>query len=622
MNRQFPLLACLVGVLCGCDAPDAGAPEPPPAGAAPQPVAETPAPSAAEATPSTVAHNAYFGDLHVHTRYSFDAFLFGTLTSPDDAYRFAKGEAIPHPGGFDIQLDEPLDFYAVTDHAFYLGMFWAWRNPSHPDANDPEVSRCAGASTHAERGAAFRDCFDILAEKGRSEDSLSAWQDIQAAAARHNDPGAFTTFIGYEYTSSRDGNLHRNVFYRGAEAPPLPFSRLDSLNPEDLWSWMDEQRANGIDAIAIPHNANGSNGNMFDLVKFAGEPLDAAYAEQRMRNEPLVELTQIKGTSDTHPFLSPNDEWADFEIFPYQIATWAKSRPQGSYVREAWLNGLTMEADNGFNPYLFGIVGASDTHNSGERFDESKYVSKVGLLDSEPTARGSVPLADGGFREAYNRFFGASGLAGVWAPENTRDAIFDAFRRKETFATSGPRMKVRFLAGYFDDSLAAAPDLLERAATTGVVQGGELAAHGEGAPAFIAWATADPKGTRLQRLQIIKGWVEDGRAQERVYDVACSDGLQADSASHRCPDNGAEVNIDDCSVTQGVGAGELRALWRDPEFDPAVRAFYYVRALENPTCRWSTWDAVRAGTTPRPDLAATIQERAWSSPIWVAPAGG
>ena len=572
------------------------------------------------ASADTHAKTALFGDLHVHTRYSFDAFLFGTMTTPDDAYRFAKGDVIPHAGGFDIQLDRPLDFYAVTDHAFYLGMFSAWADPEHPDADDPGVLECVQASTPAERGVAFRSCFAVLAAKGREEDSRSAWQAIQDAAERHNDPGSFTTFIGYEYTSSRNGNLHRNVFYRGSDAPPLPFSRLDSLNPEDLWAWMDAQRNDsGIDAIAIPHNANGSNGNMFDLVKFAGEPLDDAYAEQRMRNEPLVEITQIKGTSDTHPFLSPNDEWADFEIFPYQIASWAKSRPQGSYVREAWLNGLAMEATDGFNPYRFGVVGASDTHNSGERFDEGKYVSKVGLLDSEPERRGSVPLAEGnGFREVYNRFFGASGLAGVWAPENTRAAIFDAFRRKETFATSGPRIKVRLLAGDFDDELADAPDLLVRASATGVPQGGELTAP-DGSPAFLAWAAADPEGTRLQRLQIVKGWVEDDRSRERVYDVACADGLEVDAESHRCPDSAATVDLADCSTTPNVGAGELRALWRDPDYDADAHAFYYVRVLENPTCRWSTWDAVRAGTTPRADLPTTIQERAWTSPIWVVP---
>ena len=296
------------------------------------------------------AKNAYFGDLHVHTRYSFDAFLFGTATSPDDAYRYAKGETIPHAAGFDLRIDSPLDFYAVTDHAFYLGMFWAWAQPDHPDAANPDVRKCAHANTVDERAYAFRNCFDTLGEHGRREDSLTAWRDIQAAAERHNDPGTFTTFVGYEYTSSNPGNLHRNVFFRGSEAPVLPFSRLDSLNPEDLWAWMDVQRAAGMDAIAIPHNPNGSDGGMFDSATFEGEPLSAAYADLRMRNEPLVEITQVKGTSDTHPFLSPDDEWADFEIFPFQVASWSKSRPRGSYVREAWMNGLAMEASDGLQP--------------------------------------------------------------------------------------------------------------------------------------------------------------------------------------------------------------------------------------------------------------------------------
>ena len=573
-------------------------------------------------TATAQTKTALFGDLHVHTRYSFDAYLFGTLTSPDDAYRFAKGEAIEHAGGFDIQLDRPLDFYSVTDHAFYLGMFWAWRDAQHPDASDEEIHACAHATTSAERAAAFRGCFPVLDEKGRRDDSLAAWTDIIAAAERHNAPGKFTTFIGYEYTTTAEdgGNLHRNVIYRGSEAPELPFSRLDSRNPEDLWDWMDAHRDNdGIDAIAIPHNANGSNGHMFELTTFEGDPLDEAYADQRMRNEPLVELTQIKGTSDTHPFLSPNDEWADFEIFPYQVASWRKSRPQGSYVREAWLNGLALEASDDLNPYLFGVVAASDTHNSGERFDEDKYVSKVGLLDDEPTERGSVPLSDGGFRETYNRFFGASGLAGVWAEQNTREAIFDAFRRKETFATSGPRMKVRLAASYdFKADMLDTADFLADA-DSAVVQGGELALRGEGTPSFLAWATADPEGTRLQRLQIIKGWNDANGGHEQVFDVSCSDGLEVDPETMRCPGNGAEVDVTDCSITEDVGAGELMAIWQDPDFDPSVRAFYYVRVLENPTCRWSTWDAVRAGTAPRLDLAQTIQERAWSSPIWVKP---
>jgi hypothetical protein len=568
--------------------------------------------------------NAYFGDLHIHTRYSFDAFLFGTKTTPDDAYKFARGEPILHPGGFEIQLDRPLDFYAVTDHAFYLGMWSAMEQPTHPLHNDPDAQTFLGATTVAERGRAFRTAYQFLNNNFNLVDVKSAWSEIQASANRNYEPGKLTTFIAYEYTSSRDGNLHRNIIYRGDAAPNVPYSRLDSLNPEDLWTWMDAQRAMGFEALAIPHNANGSNGNMFQMTRFDGSAMDADYAIQRMRNEPLVEITQIKGTSDTHPFLSPNDEWADFEIFPYQIASWNKSWPRGSYVREAWLNGFMLENDLGENPYLFGVIGASDTHNSGDVFDESNFVSKVGVLDSDPVNRGSVPAAhrDGlpAFREVANRFFGSSGIAGVWAGENTRESIYDAFRRKETFATTGSRIKVRLFASYeYDDALLEASDLVASAYANGVSMGAELLAERRGEPRFLAWASRDPMRAKLQRLQIIKGWLDAGQTQEAVYDVACSDGGAVDPETHRCPDNGAEVDLTDCSVTADSGASELLTLWRDPDFDPKQRAFYYVRVLENPTCRWSTWDAIRAGTAPRPDLARTIQERAWSSPIWIVP---
>ena len=580
--------------------------------------------------------NAYFGDLHIHTRYSFDAFLFGTKTTPDDAYAFARGEPILHPAGFEIQLDRPLDFYAVTDHAFFLGMWSAMEQPTHPLHNDPDAQMFLNATTVPERGQSFQKLFQFLNPNANDGSPLSvhlatdltdvksAWSEIKASANRNYEPGKLTTFIAYEYTSARGGNLHRNVIYRGDTAPNLPYSRLDSLNPEDLWTWMDAQRAQGFEALAIPHNANGSNGNMFQMTRFDGSAMDADYAIQRMRNEPLVEITQIKGTSDTHPFLSPNDEWADFEIFPYQIASWNKSWPRGSYVREAWLNGFKLESDLGENPYLFGVIGASDTHNSGDVFDESNFVSKVGVLDSDPVNRGSVPAAhrDGlpAFREVANRFFGSSGIAGVWANENTRESIYDAFRRKETFATTGSRIKVRLFASYeYDDALLKAPDLVASAYANGVSMGAELLAERRGEPRFLAWASRDPMRAKLQRLQIIKGWLDAGQSQETVYDVACSGGAAVDPETHRCPDNGAAVDLTDCSVTADSGAAELLTLWRDPDFDPKQRAFYYVRVLENPTCRWSTWDAIRAGTAPRPDLARTIQERAWSSPIWIVP---
>ena len=445
----------------------------------------------------------------------------------------------------------------------------------------------------------------------------SAWKNIIDAAERHNDPGTFTTFIGYEYTSATADreNLHRNVIFRASEAPDIPFSRLDDINPEALWDWMDGLRADGIESLAIPHNANGSNGQMFVLNNWAGEPIDAAYAEQRMRNEPLVEITQIKGTSETHPLLSPNDEWADFEIFPYRIATTLPSEPSGSYVREAYLNGLRIEAETGANPFKFGVAGASDTHVAAGSFTEFDYWSKVGLVDSQPELRGSVAEDDGEYRDVYYRFWGASGLTGVWAVANTREAIYDAFRRKETFATSGPRIQVRLFAGYDLGGEETDAELYQRATT----MGGDLLRRDDAVPVFLAWALRDPLGARLQRLQIVKGWYADGESMEKVYDVACSDGGEVDPETHRCPSNGARVDLSDCSISAGVGAGELRARWQDPDFRPDEPAFYYVRALENPTCRWSTWDALRADQLPREGLKPVIQERAWTSPIWFRP---
>ena len=584
----------------------------------------------AVAVPAGAAERqVYFGDLHIHTQYSFDAFLFGTRTNPDDAYAFARGEPLRHASGFTMQLDRPLDFYAVTDHGFFLGTWRAMNQPGHPLNQDETARQFLDARTITDRFQAFSTAGQFLLDNFIEADVRSGWADIIAAANRNYEPGKLTTFIAYEYTSSRDfGNLHRNVIFRGDTAPAMPYSRLDSLNPEDLWAWMDRQREAGMDAIAIPHNSNGSDGHMFQWTQWDGSPMDAEYAALRMRNEPLVENTQIKGTSDTHPFLSPNDEWADYEIFPYRIASWLRSRPRGSYTRAAWRNGLAMEATDGVNPYRFGVVGASDTHNSGDVFDEDRYVSKLGAIDGDDgVGRGSVPVSGEGeppsYRQTAGIYFSASGMAAVWAERNDREAIFNAFRRKETYSTTGTRIRLRFFAGYGlnEDMLDA--DAVATAYQRGAPMGGELVAKADAAPDFLVWAAQDPQNSRLQRVQIVKGWTETGtsgvESQERVYDVACSDGLAVDPATHRCPDNGATVNVEDCSVTEDVGARTLSAVWQDPDFDPAQRAFYYVRVLENPVCRWSTWDAIRAGRAPRPNVSATIQERAYSSPIWIRP---
>lgn len=603
--------------------------------------------------------NAYYGDLHVHTTYSFDAFAFGTLATPHDAYRYAKGEAIKHPGGFDVQLREPLDFYAVTDHAMFLGAVRGaadttsdFSKYAHVEAlhnlNAPENMT---TKSLVARGSAFatflpdtlRGIADGIVDVEMTNTiAREAWADTISAAEEFNKPGEFTTFVAYEYTTSSDdrGNLHRNVIFRGADKlPAMPFSRFHSQDPEGLWDWMDDLREKGIETLAIPHNSNGSNGQMFKLVDWAGNPMDDNYADKRIRNEPLVEITQIKGTSETHPVLSDSDEWADFEIMPYRIATTLNSEPKGSYAREALLNGLAFEDKGASNPYKFGFIGSSDTHTGATSDDEANYFSKAGLIDGSSDRRGSTPLTpmdaeiireagrsaltevDGQtYATGAYETWGASGLAAVWAEENTREAIYDAFRRKETFATSGPRIRVRLFGGYgFDEAMLDDNDMVTRAYAEGVAMGSDLFAKDKTPPSFIAWAVRDANSAALQRLQIVKGWTINGEHHEKIFDVACSDGVSLDPVTHRCADNGATVDISDCSVTQGLGAPELKTVWTDPEFDASHRAFYYVRALENPTCRWSTWDAIRAGVAPRSDLKITLQERAWTSPIWFNP---
>ncbi len=607
--------------------------------------------------------DAFFGDLHVHTVYSFDAYAFGTTATPYDAYRYAKGEGILHPGGFNVRLREPLDFYAVTDHAMFLGLVKAAadtttefsKQPISKELhglNDPDNMSLLSVPQRIRTFSRFIPNMLTGFADGSVDQSLAtqvtktAWRDTIEAAEHFNEPGVFTTFVAYEYTSSSNdrGNLHRNVVFKDSNRlPAVPFSRFHSQNPEGLWDWMDGLRDQGIESMAIPHNSNGSNGQMFKLVDWAGDPLDDAYAEQRLRNEPLVEITQVKGTSDTHPSLSDTDEWADFEIMPYRVATMLPSEPQGSYVRNALRRGLALEDGGTTNPYKFGFIGSSDTHTGAISDDESNFFSKIGLLDSSPTLRGSVPLSfieatiakwaqpnlvkniDGrNFSWSATTTFGASGLAAVWAEENTRAAIYEAFRRKETFATSGPRIKVRFFGGFdFDKEMLDAHDAVSQAYASGVTMGSDLEAEAGSRPSFLSWALRDPKGAPLQRLQIVKGWSDgDGTTNETVYDVACSDGATPDGKTHRCPDNGATVDLSNCAISTDTGSDELRAAWTDPDFDPTQRAFYYVRVLENPTCRWSTWDAVRAGTEPRPDFPKTLQERAWSSPIWFVPEGG
>jgi hypothetical protein len=585
---------------------------------------------------SNPLRNAYFGDLHLHTRNSFDAYIFNVRTSPDDAYAYAKGGTIKHAAGFDLHLNSgPLDFLAVTDHSEYLGVLPAINTPGDPYASVPYAKELFSTDQVAVN-TAFRRFADTLNVGQRMPEYAdlrtvrTAWSDIIDAAQRANEPGKFTSLIGYEFTSAPGGrNLHRNVIFSGDKAPEMPFTALESQNPEELWRWLDQQRANGMEALSIPHNSNGSDGTMFERTMWNGKPVDREWADLRARNEPLAEITQVKGTSETHPLLSPNDELAGFEVMEWYIGQARKiTKFDGGYIRKALKDGLEIESKVGVNPYKYGLIGASDSHNSAGTYEEDNYYSKVGIRDATPELRGSAPpkgqtWATYKVPDGIQRFstWGASGLTGVWAEENTREAIYGALRRKETFATTGPRIRVRFFGGYGLAGTQLTNDAGVKAAYAGgVAMGGDLVGKTDGAPDFLVMAMRDARSAPLQRVQIVKGWTDaKGKAFEKVFDVACSDSGRVDPKTQRCADNGATIDIKTCAIPQDKGDAELAAGWKDPEFDAKQNAFYYARVIENPTCRWSTWDAIRAGVEPNPALPKTIQERAYTSPIWFIP---
>lgn len=585
--------------------------------------------------------NVYFGDLHIHTKNSFDAYIFNVRTTPADVYRFALGETLKHPGGFEMTLSgPPLDFVAATDHGAYMGILPAMDNPDSP-LSDHELAKKMFGTT--DQLTIIRN-FQTIGQSVRSGEPIdgiydrdlvdSTWQDAVATADRYYEPGKLTTFAAYEYTavttregsdgSFAGGNLHRNVVFENA-APDRLFSTLESPNPENLWDWMDDERSAGRDVIAIPHNSNVSDGKMFDMVQYGGGMIDTDYTTQRIRNEPIVEMSQVKGTSETHPALSPNDEFAGFEIYDKLLASNIESKINGSYIREALARGLALEEATGTNPYAFGLIGSSDSHVAGGAYNENDYWSKVGIVDATAELRGSVPPEgvkswEGVERdpnaESWFSKWSAAGYAAVWAEENTRESIFNGMRQKETYATSGPRIRLRFFGGDMTTDMLTAADMVEQGYSAGVPMGGNL--NTDVAPSFMAWAARDPRGAPLDRLQIIKSWNTDDGPQEAVYDIACSDGASPDSATNRCPDNGATVDLTNCAASTGQGDPELKAVWTDPDHTPGESAAYYVRVLENPTCRWSTWDALKAGSEFHPDLPTTIKERAWSSPIWTS----
>ncbi len=589
-------------------------------------------PPTREATQYNPQRNLYWGDLHIHTSFSTDAFTNGVRATPDDAYTFAKGGEIEHAAGYGIRIRRPLDFAAVTDHSEYLGVVRA-ADPDLPLSRRSLRERLLNDG-RLEITLAFAQSmlgFDLenAIAPGWEDISRGAWRETVASADRHNDPGRFTTFVGYEWSSMPgERNLHRNVLYRSARVPDLPFSSVDSEDPQDLWTALEQQRAQGMECFAIPHNGNLSDGRMYDKFRFDGAPMDAAYALRRMDNEPLSEIFQVKGSSETHPLLSDEDQFAGFEIYDTMLSqSQETSDAKGSYARDALRRGLEMSHSEGFNPYRFGVIGSTDGHNASSPVEENNYHGKLPLLDGSAALRmRTATLLPRDM--AGGPPWSAAGLAAVWARENTRESLYDAMRRKETYATSGPRMAVRFFGGWnYPTDLLAREDWIALAEKSGVPMGGELpgveARGGQppdsdaAAPSFAAWAIRDPESGNLDRIQIIKGWVDDvGRSHEKVFDVAWS-GQRSPDGSGKLPAVGNTVNAATATYDNSIGSEQLSTVWTDPQFDPTEQAFYYARVIEIPTPRWTTFDAVKLGI-PAPE-PVSLQERAVTSAIWYSP---
>lgn len=575
--------------------------------------------------------HAYFGAVHVHTGYSFDAFTNGSLTAPADAYAWAQGKAIPGGGGGgEMKILRPLDFYAVSDHAEYMGVFRQMTDPASPLSK----LELAGRVTSKEPGVALQAFAEVLREMsaGRTDPRLTdpkisrpIWKEIVETADRYYEPGRFTTFPAFEWTSNPSKrNLHRVVVFANSKGiPDLPFSSFESEDPEALWAWMARARQGGATLLAIPHNGNASDGLMFSLETRSGKPLSKEYAATRSANEPLYEVSQIKGTSETHPDLSPNDEFAGFEQWDYTLSADAErpTRRKGSFARQAYLDGLSLAREGRGNPFRFGLIGDSDTHNAAASNEEDNYTGKFAFEnDRKHRLEGMAGVTPGQIQQV--REFSSGGLAGVWAEANTREAIFAAMERKETFGTSGTHLQVRFFGGWgFEKADATSSDLAVVGYRKGVPMGSDLAPRGEAkAPSFLVAAAKDPGSGHLDRVQIVKGWVDGAGAQhEQIHDVVWSGDRKPDATTGKLPPVGNTVDVEKATYTNDIGAPQLAAVWTDPDFDPALHAFYYARVLEIPTPRWSTRDAAALGVEIPPGLPPTIQERAWSSPIWYVP---
>lgn len=598
-----------------------------------------PAPQKRVATQHNAQRNLYWGDTHVHTMLSFDAYLWGNRMTLSDAYRFANGEALTLPTGEVMQLTRPLDFVVMTDHAESFGIL---NSCARKDLQPEQRAFCDNFDRPS------REFFFQLRRQGEQRppvrvpelcggekaamcagDAQLTWQQVRDTADEFNKPGEFSAFIGYEYSPPlpQQGKIHRNVIFRGSDTTDRAISAFDAPTVLDLWRTLEAECTGDCEFLTIPHNMNKSWGIAYSGRTIDGDAYEPRDWALRERNEPLAEIFQIKGNSECGFGVGATDEECNFELFAPICPGDQQTGCSGptSFAREGLKRGMELQQELGFNPLRFGMVGSTDTHNSNPGdAEEYDYRGASGVFGSPAQRRlgaGNTlkPAKDG--LPPMGRRRNPGGLAAVWATENTRDAIFDAMRARETYATSGNRIQLRFFAGSdLDESLLNDPELVRKAYARGVPMGGVLPAQGAESPAFLVWAQRDALAAPLQKVQMVKAWLADGESHEQVVDIACSDNLKP-GADGRCPDNGASVDLSDCSISSDRGATEMKLLWRDPKFDAAQDAVYYVRVLENPSCRWSTYDALRLGVPPMQDVPATIQERAWSSPIWyTAPA--
>ncbi len=629
MRRKMVLAALLLGtsgLIAGCDQ-----------------IKQVIGKGAVDVKETEYPEKVLWGDTHVHTANSVDAFGFGVRLTPEDALRFARGEEVTSTTGLKAKLPRALDFLVVTDHAEGLGATKALYDAPRMLLTDERMKRWYDMMHEGPAGSQ-RAMAELLDARGRNdlpeamlnagdaaERTKSVWKSNMKTVESYNEPGKFTAFHGFEYTLMQGGNnLHRNVIFRDGSdkvGTVTPIDPTYKATPDEIWNYMEAyEKATGGRVLAIPHNSNLSNGLMFELTQPGGGPMTAAYAKRRAKLEPVVEITQIKGDSEAHPFLSPNDEFAGFGVSGWELNNLLGNQPKtpnmyaGEYVREALKRGLMLEAQMGVNPYKFGVIGSTDTHTGLSTADDNQFFGKH--TGNEPNPKRVMQPQNLGTRKGrFGWHYLASGYAAVWAKANTRAAIFDAMERREVYASTGPRMTVRFFAGWDFKADDLKGNWVQAGYKRGVPMGGELSGGKKGAPSFIVSALKDPIGANLDRVQVVKGWVDKaGKSHEKVFNVVWSDPAKRKLVGGKLPVVGDTIDLATATYKNTIGAPTLATVWTDPEFDPAVRSFYYLRVMEIPTPSWPAYDAVRYKLKLTPEVRVKQQERAYTSAIWYNPA--